>query len=445
MGLGSGLTRGTIPFTHRAIEALRASEAPYRISDQRCIGLAVRVSPAGGKTWDLAFRIRGGDKTRRLSLGSVSDVPLERARERANELTSAARTGRDLIAEEQTAKEQAARRLTVADLVRQYVQKRVVGRLRTAKEIERRLKRSLASLLDRHAEDIRRRDLRELFDQCVDQGIPREAERRRQCVGAMFRWALSRDLLEIDPSAGLSAYEAGPPRDRVLDDNEIGILWGWLISEHLPPDPSDILQLQLLTGARCGEISGMRTEEFDRSRWIWVLPADRSKNNRPRTTPLLGLAKEIVERRLNRAKSGSLFASETGSVLTAAHIGHYLLARKTRLPIKKFTTHDLRRTVATHLVELGLPLEHVAALLGHQPGGRDTRVLVRHYIRSDFLEQKRHLLNLWDQHLSKVILPSHCALIAPVPALLKLAAPTRAPAPLVSRDGFAASIKPEQP
>ena len=37
--------------------------------DQRCKGLAVRVAPSGVKTWDLAYRIRGTGKMRRLSLG----------------------------------------------------------------------------------------------------------------------------------------------------------------------------------------------------------------------------------------------------------------------------------------------------------------------------------------------------------------------------------------
>jgi hypothetical protein len=60
----------------------------------------VRVAPSGVKTWDLAYRIRGMAKLRRLSLGRTTDVGLEQACERANELTSAARGGRDLIGEE---------------------------------------------------------------------------------------------------------------------------------------------------------------------------------------------------------------------------------------------------------------------------------------------------------------------------------------------------------
>ena len=117
MPFGSGLTRGAQMLTHRSIEAFRPAEAPYRVSDQRCKGLAVRVAPSGIKTWDLAYRIRGTGKMRRLSLGRTTDVSLEQARERANELTSAARGGRDLIAEENETRMAAASRANVGTLI----------------------------------------------------------------------------------------------------------------------------------------------------------------------------------------------------------------------------------------------------------------------------------------------------------------------------------------
>jgi integrase len=403
MAGGSGLTRGTVALTHRSIEALRPAEAPYRLSDQRCIGLAVRVPPSGIKTWDLAYRIRGSGKVRRISLGRVADVSLEKARERANELTSAARAGRDLIAEEEESRAAAASRLTVQQLIELYIRRRVTGRLRTALDIERRLTRALAPILNRYADDIRRRDIRELLDAVADQGIEREAEKRRQTVGAMFRWALSQDIVEMDPTAGLKAYDPGTPRDRVLTVAEIEVLWKWLDSNAVPPDPAEILKLQLLTGARCGEISGLCAEEIDREEWNWTLPAARSKNKRPRVTPLLGAARQIIEARLSTVQSGALFLAETGTVLTAAHIGHYLLARSDKLPISKFTTHDLRRTVATMLVEMGITLDLVAAVVGHEAGTKETRTLVRHYVRTDLIEGKVRVLRAWDERLQGIV------------------------------------------
>jgi len=224
MAFGSGLTRGAQPLTHRSIEALRPAEAPYRVSDQRCKGLAVRVAPSGLKTWDLAYRIRGTGKMRRLSLGRTTDVSLEQARERANELTGAARSGRDLIAEEEEARSAVASQVTVGTLIDLYLRRRVFGRLRTAKDIDSRLRRTLTPILLRYAADICRRDIREILDAIADHGQGREAEKRRQVCTAMFRWALSQDIVELDPTAGLKAYDPGTPRDRVLTVEEIETL-----------------------------------------------------------------------------------------------------------------------------------------------------------------------------------------------------------------------------
>ena len=415
MGFGSGLTRGAQLLTHRSIEALRPAEAPYRVPDQRCQGLAVRVAPSGVKTWDLAYRIRGTGKMRRLSLGRTSDIGLEQARERANELTTAARSGRDLIAEEEEARTAAASRTTVETLIDLYLRRRVIGRLRTAKAIESRLRRTLKPILQRHAVEIVRRDIRGLLEAMVDQGKGREAEKRRQVCTAMFRWALLQDIVEADPTAGLEAYDRGTPRDRVLTVEEIETLWKWLESDALSLEAADILKLELLTGARCGEISGLRAEEIDRQKWVWTLPAARSKNGRQRVTPVVGAAREIIEQRLSGVEKGPLFLLENGSAMTSAHIGHYLLTRRARMPIATFTSHDLRRTFATMLAEMGVALDLVAAIVGHELGGKETRTLVRHYVHTDMLERKAHALKAWDDRLKGIVLGEEAAKVAPLP------------------------------
>ena len=192
----------------KAVEAFKPDAGgAYLVTDLRCRGLALRVA-ASGKTWLLSFRIKGAG-VRRLSLGCTEDVPLEVARRRANEITSAARQGVDLVADEAAKRNQHAQSYTVERLIGEYVRRRVTGRLRTAGEIERRLKRSLASMLTRKAADIRRRDLRELLDAVADSGLTREAEHRRRAIGTMFRWAVSRDVTAANPTDGLGAYSRG--------------------------------------------------------------------------------------------------------------------------------------------------------------------------------------------------------------------------------------------
>src|SRR3954453_13195472 len=107
---GAGQTKAGVGLTHRTIDGFKPGAAPYRVPDTRCPGLALRVATSGAKTFDLAFRISRGP-VRRLSLGCFPDIGLEAARNRANELTKAGRSGRDLIAEENATAADQARRL----------------------------------------------------------------------------------------------------------------------------------------------------------------------------------------------------------------------------------------------------------------------------------------------------------------------------------------------
>jgi integrase len=94
---------------------------------------------------------------------------------------------------------------------------------------------------------------------------------------------------------------------------------------------------------------------------------------------------------------------ENGAAMRSMHLGHYLLTRRAKLPIATFTTHDLRRTFATMLAEIGVALDLVAAIVGHESGGRDTRTLVRHYVRTDMLERKANALRVWDERLNAIV------------------------------------------
>ena len=111
----------------------------------------------------------------------------------------------------------------------------------------------------------------------------------------------------------------------------------------------------------------------------------------------------MLEQRLSRVEKGPLFLLEKGVVVTSAHIGHYLLTRRTALPTAVFTSHDLRRTFATMLAEMGVALDLVAAVVGHESGGKETRTVVRHYVHTDMLERKAHALSAWDERLKSIV------------------------------------------
>jgi integrase len=354
----------------------------------------------------VAYRIKG-EGVRRPSLGRYEDVDIEAAHERANDLTSAARKGRDLIAKEKAARGEYEQSFTVERLIDEYAKRRLNGRLKTASQIERRIRRALASIMKRKAMDIRRRDLRQLFDAVTDQGHEAEAEKQRTTIQAMFRWALRQDIVETDPSAGLSVYGQSVARERVLDADEIKTLWEWLGTDDFPSHIADILKLLLCLGARVSEVCGMMAEELKydgAGRLLWSLPGARSKNGSGRITPVVGLALEIIEARMKTGNDGRLFVSATGTSPRANIVGQAIVQRRDRAPISHFASHDLRRTAATEMAKLGLPLDLVATVLGHEAGGgSETRTLRKHYIHDSFVDRKAHALATWDRQLRAIL------------------------------------------
>ncbi|MCX7306779.1 MAG: tyrosine-type recombinase/integrase [Afipia sp.] len=354
------------------------------------------------QTWEFAVRIRGAGIIKRKSLGSFPTTPLELARERSGHIARAAQSGRDLIKEEKESRIAAAARITIGELVEEYTS-RVTSKLRTAREIRVRLKKALAPLANRPADSIKRRELRLLLNMVVDRGVFREAEKQRQLISTMFSWAVSQDFLDVNPVTGLRSFCSVRTRDRILSYQEIRIFWNWLSVCDLTQDMVDALRLQLCLGARIGEVAGIEVSEIDQSRWIWTLPSTRSKNKKQRVTPIVGLAREVLTARLQKQFKGPLFINATGKCLGSNDIGSALVTRRKRIPLNHFVTHDLRRTVATELVNSGVNHEIVAAVIGHESGNKNTRVLIRHYIRTDLTEQKRVALVKWDNKLRDII------------------------------------------
>jgi integrase len=183
------------------------------------------------------------------------------------------------------------------------------------------------------------------------------------------------------------------------------VFWAWLESCTLSSAMADTLRVQLLTGARIGEITGMALDEIDQSEWLWTLPASRSKNKHVRTTPLVGIARQIVATRIGGAARGPLFPSVTGAPLTSAAIATALYNRRAGSPIEAFGTHDLRRTVATMMEELGIAENIIAKIVGHgaEDGGRSVRTLRRNYLKSELIKRKTHALEVWDARLRDII------------------------------------------
>jgi hypothetical protein len=55
------------------------------------------------------------------------------------------------------------------------------------------------------------------------------------------------------------------------------------------------------------------------------------------------------------------------------------------------------------LAEMGVALDLVAAVVGHEAGSKETRTLVRRYVRTDLIGRKAHVLRTWDERLQGIV------------------------------------------
>lgn len=104
----------------------------------------------------------------------------------------------------------------------------------------------------RPAGTITRRNVSELLDGIVERGAPIMANHVRALVSKIFNFGIGRDLVEVNPCAGVPMPAKPRQRDRVLSEDEIRRLWEVLDAEGTPMAVS--FELRLLTAQRGVEV-----------------------------------------------------------------------------------------------------------------------------------------------------------------------------------------------
>jgi integrase len=91
---------------------------------------------------------------------------------------------------------------------------------------------------------------------------------------------------------GIKRYEE-EKRDRWLQDNELQRLCD-ILDAHPNQRAASAIRLQLLTGARMGEILGAKKADFDLQRGVWRKPSHQTKQKRTEHLPLSAQAVALV-------------------------------------------------------------------------------------------------------------------------------------------------------
>jgi integrase len=379
--------------TQRTISALDVprGKSEHIVFDEDLPGFGLRARRGGARTWIYQFKI--GAQHRRMTLGSVSAVTAAQARRTANELHAKVRLGQDPASEKAEGRARAAE--TMGALLRPYLaQKRSSITPGSYKNVERHLNKHCRTLHVLGLTKIDRRAVAGVLTR-IATTRPIEANRVRASLSAFFAWCISEGLLDHNPVVGTGRRDE-KSRDRVLSDAELKSIW------HATPGPDDysaVVRLLMLTGARVAEIGSLSRSEINGQ--AIVVPGTRTKNKRPHTIPLSAPARNILHTQFQRHNHDFLFGRRPGRPLTGWSNLKASLDRRIGSAVANWTHHDLRRTFATKLAELGVAPHIVEALLNHASGHKHGVAGV--YNRAEYEAQKLHALNLWAEHLIAVV------------------------------------------
>jgi integrase len=220
------------------------------------------------------------------------------------------------------------------------------------------------------------------------------AARARAAIAAFFVWCLRMGLVENNPVIGVIKPADTATGTRVLNDGELAALWRACQDD----DFGRIVKLLILAGCRRQEAGGMRFSELDPDQGTWTIPGVRTKNGRAHTLPLPPMAWDIIQSVPRRATRDCLFG-----VYAEKGFSHWGLKDRLDLgdAVGPFHLHDIRRSVATRMADIGIQPHIIEQVLNHQSGHKGGVAGI--YNRSSYEREVRAALALWADHIRSIV------------------------------------------
>jgi integrase len=352
--------------------------------DDRVIGLGARRQTRG-VFYYLRYRHNGSQRMHSIGRHGSPWTP-DTARTEARRLLGALATGIDPFAQPLSS-------VVFGALAERYLdRKRAVLKPRSFAEDQRYLIKHAARLHRLRLGDIDRRTIAILLGEIEVNSGAASRNRARATFSSFFAWCITEGLLDSNPVIGTAKADEGGSRERVLTNDELRTLWRGLGDGRF----ADIVRLLLLTGQRRNEIGKLQWGEIDLARKLIVFAPERTKNGRLHELPLSRQALAVIERQPRRNTIDFLFSDKSG--FRDWDQGKARLDQ--RLGIAPWRLHDLRRTCATGMAELGVQPHIIEALLNHVGGHKGGVAGI--YNRAKYADEMRSALTKWADWLDQI-------------------------------------------
>ena len=358
-------------------------------------GLWLNKRPDGGAQWILRITVHG--RRREMGLGGLSDTPLKRARELTDHWRKLAASGIDPIKErEREARELARADNTLRKIAAEAFEVRKAelkgdgkaGRWFSPLELHVLPKLGMVPV-----EEIDQRDIRDVLAPIwhTKADTARKALNR---LGIVLRHAAALGL-DVDLQATEKA-KALLGKSRHIPKNIPAMRWSevpafyQILSE--PSITNLALRLLILTGVRSKPLRFLRLDQIDGD--VWTIAGEDMKGRKGRTAefraPLSMEARRVIDLARPFARDGYLFPSVRKGVISDATMSRMMERRGL-----EERPHGFRSSLRTWLADAtDAPHEVAETVLGHVAGTSVQRA----YRRTDYLEQRRGLLERWAAH-----------------------------------------------
>lgn len=410
--------------------------------DELTSGLCLRVSE-NKKVWICRYRT-DDDRQRRLTLGEYSGTHgLKWARGEVEELRVRVRKGEDPAGDRQRQKAVARSEpiKTFNDLIDAYLVACERGHYRPKRKQKREgtlegeravLARNVRPALGAmRIEDIAKSNVRKLLNDMLDRGIGAQTNKTHALIRQVFNYGIFSERCETNPAALIAKPASDRPRERVLTDDELKVLWGtmqrWPNDLRLPGKgrmPGKrvyakrgtriAVQLAMILLVRRREVAGMRRSELDLDQATWTIPAGRGKSSRTEIVPLPPHAVSLIREALVLSAAAPGGPGDPGFPSprsrdkpmgegAVTHLMHLVVAA---LGLRQLSPHDLRRTGATAMASerLGIMPIVISRVLGqaNDTSGAAAVTLV-HYALHSYMPEKRRALSAWEKLLLEIV------------------------------------------
>lgn len=369
----------------RAVSTLTA---PGRHSDGG--GLYLSVSPNGARSWVFMWKVAG--KRREMGLGSLRDVSLAKARDRATEARQSLVDGLDPLATRNRPKV-----MTFGEAADALIESMSSSWRNDKHRAQWRMTLTL------YCEPVRSKSVAEVTTEDVLKVLkplwtekPETASRLRGRMERVLDFARARgQRAGENPARWRGHLDAVLPKRARLTrghhkampfDDVPAFIAALREREGVAPRA---LEFAILTAARSGEVLGARWEELSLEKGLWTVPARRMKAGREHRVPLSRRAVEIL-RDMERVRlSEYVFPGmKRGRPLSVMALEMVLRRMK-----QDVTVHGFRSAFRDWAGErTHFPREVAEAALAHLVGD----AVERAYRRGDALGKRRELMDLWD-------------------------------------------------